>query len=171
MFRHKFSPHELILTFIPHNLNDSNIPNVSENLDLNTFIINKILDTVDNRRLAKKNLIDSQVANKSRLDKHAIDRKLKIGDNVLFKVQPNARSKMEPRWKGPYKVVDCLSDKNYVIEINNQRRKDHIDLLQLYHNNDNVNADDVHIDADVDLTLLYLLIILLIFQFKTVQKI
>ena len=169
----KFSPRELILTFIPHNLNDSNIPNLSENLDLNTFIniINKNLDTVDNRRLVKKNLIDSQVANKSRLDKHAIDRKLKIGDDVLFKVQPNARSKMDPRWKGPYKVVDCLSDKNYVIEINNQRRKDHIDLLQLYHNNDNVNADDVHIDADIDLTLLYLLIILLIFQFKTVQKI
>ena len=113
----KFSPPELISTFIPHNLNDRNIPNVSENLDLNTFAINKNLDVVDNRRLAKQNLIDSQLASKSRLDKPAIARKLKIGDNVLFKVQPNARSKMEPRWKGPYKVVDCLSDKNYIIDI------------------------------------------------------
>ena len=131
----KFSPHELVLTYIPHNLNDRTVPELSENLDLNNFVINKNLDAVDNRRLAKDNLIASQIANKSRTDKSAIARSLNVGDKVLFQNQSKNRAKMEPRWHGPYNVVECLSDKNYVIDINNQLRTYHIDLLKLYHEN------------------------------------
>ena len=97
---------------------------------------------LDNRRLAKGNLIASQIANKTRTNKSAITRSLNVGDKVLFQNQSKNRAKMEPR---PYNVVECLSDKNYVIDINNQLRTYHIDLLKLYH--ENTSESVIPVDA------------------------
>lgn len=138
----KFTPHELVLTYIPRNQNDRNDVRLLDNINLNNFVINKNLDAVDNRRLAKENLIASQLVNKDRLDKNSVNRTLQVGDSVVLKAQPRTRNKMEPRWQGPYKVVDTLSDKNYIINKNNQRCNYHIDLLKLYKDKDaNVTTD------------------------------
>ena len=131
----KFSPCSLVFTYTPHDEYSRLEPALVEPIDVNNFVINKNLDAVDNRRIAKDNLVDSQKANKSRKDNSAVERK--HGDRVLLKVESRKKNKISLRWHGPYTVHECTSDKNIVININGQQRSYHIDLLKIYHEKSN----------------------------------
>ena len=65
------------------------------------------------RSLAKKNLEASQKQQKKYYDKKAKDRDLKIGDLVMFKVQPNF--KLDKHFQGPFVLVS-LTATNAVIQ-------------------------------------------------------
>ena len=138
----KFSPYNLILNFDINDVQsrvDSLLP---EEVDVTDFVLNNRLDGEDNRRQAVYNLRSSQVVNKARLDKNAVERKFSIGDKVLMKTESSKKSKMKLKWHGPYTVVGFKSDKDYVIEINNQYRSYHIDLLKLYQEDENLEQDN-----------------------------
>ena len=104
--------------------------------------MNNRLNGEDDRRQAKDNLLNSQLANKARLDTVAVERKLSVGDLVLMKVDKGKKAKMRLKWHGPYKVVGCSTDKNYLIEINGAVRSYHIDLLKLYKGDESMDDDD-----------------------------
>ena len=137
----KFTPHELVFTYTPHD-NISIDSNPTEAVQLDEFVINKHLDAVDDRGMAKDNLCSSQNVNKARTDKSAIPRTLNIGDQVLMKTQSRSRGKMKLRWNGPYPVTNCLSEKNFEILVNGQKRSYHIDLLKLFNANDDLTIPD-----------------------------
>ena len=141
----KFSPFDLVFSFEIQDCNSKlDINDIQLNVD--DFVLNKRLDAEDDRRLAQSNLIDSQIKNKSKFDKNAVERKLSIGDKVLMKV--DNKKKMKLKWDGPYEVVGVKSDKLYEIDIKGKVRAYHIDLLKLYKEQDtNVNKDADVIDS------------------------
>ena len=143
----KFSPHELVFTYVPHDQINKIDSELHEPVPMNEFVVNKHLNAIDDRRIALDNLTSSQIVNKTRYDKGTVDRTLKVGDKVLLLSQPRTRGKMRQRWHGPYVVTKCLTDKNYEILINNQHRMYHIDLLKLNLEND---VDDCNDESDSD---------------------
>ena len=145
----KFTPHELVFTYTPHDYINNVDTVLCEAVPMNSFVVNKHLDAIDDRRAALDNLISSQNVNKTRYDKGTLDRTLNVGDKVLLLSQPRTRAKMRQRWHGPYLVTNCLTDKNYEISINNQLRTYHIDLLKLFKEND-LNNDVTNTDSDSD---------------------
>ena len=137
----KFTPHELVFTYTPHD-NISIESTLPEAVPLGEFVIIKHLDAIDDRRMAKDNLCSSQNVNKALTDISAIPRTLSIGDQVLMKTQSRSRGKMKLRWNGPYPVTNCLSEKNFEILVNGQKRSYHIDLLKLFNANDDLTIPD-----------------------------
>ena len=59
-----------------------------------------------------------------------------------MKTQSRSRGKMKLRWNGPYPVTNCLSEKNFEILVNGQKRSYHIDLLKLFNANDDLTIPD-----------------------------
>ena len=142
----KFSPYDLVYTYQVNDLHSRIESPTVNNVNIEEFVVNSRLDSEDDRHQAHSNAVNSQLANKARLDIKSKPRVLKIGDRVLMKSIPNKRSKMSLRWHGPYLVVGCSSDKNYQIEINGEVRSYHIDLLKVY--NDPSDASNEPSDSN-----------------------
>ncbi|KAB0799843.1 hypothetical protein PPYR_07723 [Photinus pyralis] len=78
---------------------------------------------------AKDNLIKSKQNRKTRLDENRNDLKYKFNDRVLLKSEIS--NKLEPLYKGPYKVIEDKSP-NVIIKINNKLITVHKDRVKLY---------------------------------------
>ena len=144
----KFSPSDLVFSYQVNDLNSRVDSPIVDKVNVEEFVVNTRLNSEDDRRQAHVNAVDSQIANKTRLDPLAKARKLNVGDKGLMKTEPNKKSKMKLRWHGPYDVVGYSSDKNYLIEINGQVRSYHIDLLKLYHDSSQNSISNVSSNSD-----------------------
>ena len=144
----KFLTSDLVFSYQVNDLNSRVDSPIVDKVNVEEFVVNTRLNSEDDRRQAHVNAVDSQIANKTRLDPLVKARKLNVGDKVLMKTGPNKRAKMKLRWHGPYDVVGYSSDKNYLIEINGQVRSYHIDLLKLYHDSSQNSISNVSSDSD-----------------------
>ena len=93
-------------------------------LDLKTRLEKTCLD-------ASKMLLNSQQKQKVYFDKKAVERNLKAGDEVLI-LLPSDNNKLLMRWKGPFMVKAKTGQYNYAIEIGNNIKNFHINMLKQY---------------------------------------
>ena len=88
----KFSPSDLVFSYQVNDLNSRVDSPIVDNVNVEEFVVNTRLNSEDDRRQAHVNAVDSQIANKTRLDPLAKARKLNVGDKVLMKTEPNKKS-------------------------------------------------------------------------------
>ncbi|KAK0144590.1 Retrovirus-related Pol polyprotein from transposon 412 [Merluccius polli] len=85
-------------------------------------------------QVARDNLAQAQNRMKEQFDQRAVDRCFSVGDQVLALV-PQRTSSLSASFGGPYLIVKCVGDKNYVISTPEGRRKTrlcHVNLLKKY---------------------------------------
>ena len=74
-------------------------------------------------------------ANKARYDKRSTVRTLQVGDKVLV-LMPTTSHSLTASWDGPFEVMECLKNNNYVIAKDGRRAKFHINALRKYEHSD-----------------------------------
>jgi hypothetical protein len=79
---------------------------------------------------AQTNAVKHQQLTKVYYDKQSTERHLAVGSLVLL-LQPVSTHKLYAAWSGPHRVVERLSDTNYVIDLDGRRTTRHINLLRL----------------------------------------
>ena len=80
--------------------------------------------------LVKENVTKEQKRQKNYYDKKSQD--LKVGDEVPI-LEPARRSKLQPEWNGPYKVMRRVSEVDYEVQTPGRRREKkvyHVNLLK-----------------------------------------
>ena len=73
----KFSPSDLVFSYQVNDLNSRVDSPIVDKVNVEEFVVNTRLNSEDDRRQAHVNAVDSQIANKTRLDPLAKARKLK----------------------------------------------------------------------------------------------
>jgi len=107
-----------------------------------TYVIdlaNRLQSTCD---LAKQELLKAQETQKAYYDRKAKVRLFKAGDKCLI-LLPTSHNKLLAQWKGPYDVVDKVSNHNYLIQVGNQQKRFHINMLKEYFTADTGGASYV----------------------------
>ena len=89
--------------------------------------------------LAKENLANAQAISKSHFDKKSKLRILKPNDLALVML-PTDENKLLMRWKGPFKVIEPIGINDYRIEIGDNVKIFHINMLRKYTER---NPDDI----------------------------
>ena len=85
---------------------------------------------------AKETRESQNLTNKLAYDKGRSEPKIKVGDEVFLKSHPLSNlkrkfsSKLAPKWRGPYKVIEQLSPINFCIEFENDKRIAHVEQLR-----------------------------------------
>ncbi|CAF1362730.1 unnamed protein product [Didymodactylos carnosus] len=64
---------------------------------------------------AQKNILEQQQKSKNRYDRNRSDPQYRIGDLVLIK-KINARNKFDIRNEGPFRIIEKLAQKTYVVQ-------------------------------------------------------
>ena len=93
----KFSPSELVFSYQVNDLNSRVDSPTVDKVNVEEFVVNTRLNSEDDRRQAHVTAVDSQIANKTRLDPLAKAKKLNVGDKVFMKTEPNKKAKMKLR--------------------------------------------------------------------------
>lgn len=84
-------------------------------------------------KLAHQNEGKAKKKQKIYFDKKARHRSLTVGDKVLV-LLPTSANKLMAQWKGPYQVVQKVSDTNYKIQCGRKVNKTfHINMLKKWH--------------------------------------
>ena len=86
------------------------------------------------RQFAKENLEKTQHSMKACFDLKTKVRKFKPGDLVLAYF-PIPGSPLQAKYNGPYEVIKCVNDNNYIIKTPDRRKSTqlvHINLLKIY---------------------------------------
>ena len=107
-----------------------------------------VLDYVSQfrERLRKANSLAQESlswARKRHFDRSAIPRHFQVGDEVLAFL-PIPGSALAAKFSGPYKIRECISDTDYVINTPERRRKTcmcHVNMLKRYHTRENAKTD------------------------------
>lgn len=101
-------------------------------------VLEHVLDLLQrfqySRELALENAVEAQLSSKSYYDRKAEHRSFKVGDLVMV-LRPSRTNKLEIYWEGPNKVLEVMSDTNYLVERSSGRGKPtlyHINLLKPY---------------------------------------
>ena len=89
---------------------------------------NKLEETC---KLAIEALVSAQEKQKFYHDKKARPRSLEPGDEVLI-LLPSEKNKLQMRWKGPYQIKQQVGMYNYVVEVGNNKKVLHINMLKKY---------------------------------------
>lgn len=84
-------------------------------------------------KMAQQELEKSRDSYQSYYDRHARDRMLTPGQQVLL-LLPTSNNKLLAEWKGPYDVIERANKWNYVIRVGEVDCKFHINNLKQYHN-------------------------------------
>ncbi|XP_069993534.1 uncharacterized protein [Penaeus vannamei] len=100
------------------------------------------VDTESTCDLAKQELLKAQETQKAYYDRKAKVRLFKAGDKCLI-LLPTSHNKLLAQWKGPYDVVDKVSNHNYLIQVGNQQKRFHINMLKEYFTADTGGASYV----------------------------
>ena len=82
-------------------------------------------------KLASEELRKSQGKYKEYYDRKSKERHIPVGSRVLV-LLPKANNKLLLQWKGPFNVIDCKGNMDYVIEMNGKRKLFHANMLKLY---------------------------------------
>jgi len=91
-------------------------------------------------------LLKAQEIQKAYYDRKTKVRQLKAGDKCLI-LLPTSHNKLLAQWKGPYDVVDKMSDHNYLVQVGNQQKRFHINMLKEYFTANTGCAS--HVERDV----------------------
>ena len=89
---------------------------------------------------AVKSIQTQQQKSKVLFDRHARRRVLRPGDKVLL-LLPTHMKKLMLRWKGPYTVTKRFDADHYAVQVDEQERRYHINLLKLYKEDDEAHRD------------------------------
>ena len=81
--------------------------------------------------LARTNLLQAQGKQKHHYDKRAKNRKFKVGQKVLV-LLPSDHNKLLLQWRGPYEVIDVVSQCDYKIKVGGKPKVYHANLLKQY---------------------------------------
>ena len=81
--------------------------------------------------LAKQELLKAREVQKAYYDKKAKLRKFCEGDKCLV-LLPTATNKLLAQWKGPFDIQKKVNDLNYIVRINGQPKRFHINMLKQY---------------------------------------
>ena len=83
-------------------------------------------------QLASEALAEAQECQKAYFDKRAKPRDLKEEDEVLL-LLPTDNNKLLMKWKGPFLIKKRVGKYNYAVEIGNNVKVFHINMLKQYH--------------------------------------
>ncbi len=83
--------------------------------------------------MAQQKTTNSQQKTKCSYDKQSTDKKFSAGDSVLV-LMPDDAHKLYAKWVGPYKVINHINDRNYVVQLPHRRVTMHANMLRQYHN-------------------------------------
>ena len=82
--------------------------------------------------IARENMERAQATQKTWYDRTARTRGFKPGDRVLV-LLPTSTHKLRAQWQGPYRVVSKLGEANYVVDMDNKRKRQrtfHVNMLR-----------------------------------------
>ena len=82
-------------------------------------------------RLASENLENASKVYKRHFDKKAKMRYLEVGNKVLI-LLPTDHNKLIMKWKGPFEVIEKVDSTDYRVQIGNNVKLFHINMLKLY---------------------------------------
>ena len=82
--------------------------------------------------LAKEELLKAQAVQKKFFDRKARKRTLQAGDQCLV-LLPTSTNKLLAQWKGPYPVLEKLSNVNYMVGMGHAGKRFHVNMLKRYH--------------------------------------
>ena len=92
-------------------------------------------------RLASENLENASKVYKRHFDKKAKMRYLEVGNKVLI-LLPTDHNKLIMKWKGPFEVIEKVGSTDYRVQIGNNVKLFHINMLKLYvDRNDNCEVE------------------------------
>jgi hypothetical protein len=110
---------------------------------------------------AQQNAVEQQKLMKQLYDKQSTARHLAI-DSLVLLLQPVSTHKLFAAWSGPHRVIECLSDNNYIIDLDGRRAVRHINLLRPYYTRSEMvgvvlsaDADDPHSEEQLPTTVEY----------------
>ncbi|XP_077549467.1 uncharacterized protein LOC144162699 [Haemaphysalis longicornis] len=89
----------------------------------------EIVNALLAQQLAGTAMSTAQKKSKPYYDKGARIRQFEVGDQVMI-LRPSQRHKLEVQWEGPAKILQKLSETNYVVSVPGKRK-----LQQVYHSN------------------------------------
>lgn len=128
---HNYCPYELVFGKIPPTIDALKSDKISPlyNLDSYENEVKVRLQIAQNRAAIMLNR--AKVANKSNYDRTSRPLNLKSGDLVLL--EDNAGHKLEPLFKGPYRIMEIDEMGNCLLELENKRTmKTHKNRLRKY---------------------------------------
>ncbi|XP_033758666.1 uncharacterized protein LOC117340982 [Pecten maximus] len=82
--------------------------------------------------LAHENLKVAKFKQARNYNKHARDRRMQAGDQVLV-LRPIKHNKLQLQWMGPYKIVSRVGDVDYQIDMSGKLKTFHANMLKQYH--------------------------------------
>ena len=95
-------------------------------------------------KLAANNLNLNATKYKNYFDKKSQKRKFKVGDEVLVLLSTD--NKLLSQWKGPYKIIECRNNVDYVVDMNPGYKLFHANILKLYYRRD--SPGNLHVPND-----------------------
>ena len=115
------------------------------------YIIDLKTTMGDTMKIAQEELAKAQGKQKKYYDRGAKPRKIKVGSKVLL-LLPTKANKLLLQWKGPFQVIERMSDLNYKIDVKGKIKTFHVNMMKEFHERDDVSASitvaDIH-DDDV----------------------
>jgi hypothetical protein len=90
--------------------------------------------------LAQKNLDTEALRQRVIKDRSAEDRRFRVGDKVLL-LLPTKENKLELAWRGPFTVIECISNLDYRLQVGRKTKLYHANLLRRYHDRRTQNEE------------------------------
>ena len=133
-----FSPFELVYGQLPRGpMTIAKELCTNKEIHHDTNVTYQYVVDLKNRLSTARNIANTNTKKQFHRSKEIFDRKakqrlLKAGDLVLVFL-PIGSNKIANEWKGPHKVLQKLSDVNYLLDIDGRHKAFHINMLQKYH--------------------------------------
>jgi len=111
---------------------------VTDDRNVYQYVLELQTKLKDCAEIAKENSKVSAARYKSYFDVKSQDRRFKVNDEVLV-LLPDSKKKLLMSWLGPFKVLECKSRVNYVIDQDGVPKLYHANLLKKYYRRASVN--------------------------------
>ena len=98
-------------------------------------------------RIAQDHLSKAQRVQAKYFDRCTRRRVLQPGQQVLL-LEPSKNNKLELTWKGPYQVLEQISDVDYRIQMDAESRVFHINLVKPYQKRENASSILKEVECD-----------------------
>jgi hypothetical protein len=135
----KFSPFNILFGKVAKlpNVSDDKIYTYDDYVSQLKFIVRNIQEA------AKLNCINNKLKSKKYYDKNTKKLDLQVGESVLMKTTEGPAGKsFQKRWKGPFTIIQILSEENVKILVKNKEKVVHKNLLKKYFENESSNEEE-----------------------------
>ncbi len=99
-------------------------------------------------KMARAELLKSKARYRKNYNRKAKSRKFAVGDEVLL-LLPTDHNKLIMHWKGPFTVVEKVSQLDYKIDLGKCQKTFHANLLKLYHRRDGKVAACIPVELGI----------------------